>query len=276
VPSWTSGRSQAASHSNIALGGGNDLVRLLPGTHLRSAFINVAGPGLDFDSVGLDGVTVADKVQVSTGLAFDSVFVERSRIGDASGPPTGWWSTPAAAATSFASATRSRSRHPRGIDDPVLCVVRGGRRRPRHRRPDVHGQRVRLDGGGDDLIEMEHVGTTGSLKVLAGEGNNMVNLDEVTTDRDLIVLTGNGRDRMRLRQDRALGRFTVDLEGGDDFLDMVFLRSNVALSINGGSGFDSLSRFLNGSSPVETIGGFEQINGRPVLTAGTGGGVLSP
>jgi hypothetical protein len=224
---------------NIKLGGGDDLL-FVSNANLTSMLIATGASNLaDTDQVFITGVRTRGGAFISTGGGVDSVVVQSSKIGDGVGTGddlsifTGAGSDAVSVGSNDAfvevtgrlKVTTFSSTAEQDADSMTVRSV-------------IVGNLMALDmGGGNDQLRIEN-----SFAV------------------DIVALTGTGHDEVALTEVRTEDQFFVFTDSGNDTLDMVFLSAR-DLAVNGGTGFDKLTKFLDGPTNTTTLSGWESING---------------
>jgi hypothetical protein len=105
-----------------------------------------------------------------------------------------------------------------------------------------------------------------------GAGNDRLDVVSVVAGDDIVTVLGDGNDKATMREVRAVDQFFVAMGTGNDTLDMTYLRANY-LSVDGGPGFDSLSKSIDGPTGSSSFTGWEVINGRRIWNLS---GLLAP
>jgi hypothetical protein len=242
---------------NVKLGAGDDLLTVA-NARLNSMGLTVGAPNLaDADRVAVINTRTSGLVHIATGGGDDIVTVQNSKIGDGLGTTSDDLSI-------FTGAGNDTVRV--GSADGFVEVA--GRLR-------VATYSSQTEPGDDQLtIQSTIVGKLMALDL--GAGKDQLTIENSFGD-DIVALTGIGDDTVKLTEVRAFDQFFVDTSHGNDTLDMVFL-SATDLAIHGGTGFDKLTKFLDGPTHTRTISGWESINGvfqglpgglMPVATSGT-------
>jgi hypothetical protein len=235
---------------NVKLGAGNDTV-FLHGARPDVVTINVGAPNIaDTDLVVVDGVQTRGLVHIVTGGGNDTVAVRNSKIGNGIGTTSDDLSIFTGAGADTVEV---------GSNDGFVEVA--GRMRVA-----TFSSATAVE---DDRVTIKSTIVSKLMALDLGAGKDRLTIENSFGD-DIVALTGTGDDTVKLTEVRAFDQFFVDTSHGNDTLDMVFL-SATDLAIHGGTGFDKLTRFLDGPTHTRTITGWESINGvvQP-LTGGLG------
>ena len=225
---------------NVKLGGGDDFLSVA-NARLNSMGLTVGGPNLpDADVVTVSNTRTSGLVHIATGGGADRVVVQNSKIGDGLGTTSDDLSI-------FTGAGSDTVRV--GSADGFVEVA--GRMRVATYSSQTEP--------GDDRVTVQST-IVGKLMALdLGAGKDQLTVENSFGD-DIFALTGIGDDTVKLTEVRAFDQFFVDTSHGNDTLDMVFLSAR-DLAVHGGTGFDKLTRFLDGPTATRAITGWESING---------------
>jgi hypothetical protein len=212
----------------INLGGGGDLVRLQPNAKFNGVTINLGGPSgsnvEDIDMVNADRITTRGSMTIDTGRDSDYVYVKGCRIGDSGGD-------------------NLTIRTGAGTDDVQVTDL--------DRFTDVRGiLNVRTFNTTEDerdTVLMRNVLVRKDITTSLGGGADTLTMIGVTAAGDIILATGEGDDRGTLNSVWALDDMTVFMRGGNDTLDVMYLRAD-ELWLDGGPGYDLLSKSVDGQS----------------------------
>lgn len=240
----------------LNLGGGSDTVRVMPGTHLADVTLNLGGPGIDIDTVDVNGLTTTGKLSISTGAGVDNVFVQNSNIGDGVGVDDLTIDTGAG----FDYVQLGNTSFYQTVKGSVwinTCTT--------------------ANEADTDYVVVDLTTARDFLSVSTGAGDDNVTMLADVAGKDMVVNAGDGNDTATLRDCTAIDHFYMLMGNGDDVLDMQNLRA-ATLYADGGAGNDQLKHYYDGPTGSTTYTGFETINGitiafKPLTTAG--GTVLS-
>jgi hypothetical protein len=224
---------------NIKLGGGNDLL-FVSNANLNSMLISTGASNLaDIDQVFLTNLRTRGGVFISTGGGDDSVSVQSSVIGDGVG--TG---------DDLSIFTGKGSDVVSVGSNDAFVEVKG------RMKVTTFSSALEQDA---DAVAIRSA-TVGDLMALdLGGGNDGLTIQNSFAS-DIVALTGSGSDVVGMTEVRAQDQFFVFTDSGHDTMDMVFLSAR-DLAVNGGTGFDSLTKFLDGPTNTTNISGWESING---------------
>jgi len=223
-------------------GGGNDHVRILPGTHLASLNVDL---GADVDTVDINGLTTTGAVQISTGAGVDNVFVQNSKIGDGIGQDDLTINTGA------------------GIDYVKVGSFDNYQ--------EIKGSlRITTFASASeneiDRVEVDLTTVRDYVQVTTGAGDDVVSMTAVTAGQQAVIQTMDGNDTVNLRDCTAIDHFYLLLGAGDDTL-------NTHLYVDAGTGYDRLNHYYDGPVGNTTYVGFEEINGVKLFNKFNGTGI---
>jgi len=228
----------------VNLGGGND--RVVVGgesttTALDDVFVNTDGSqvfnayGFDYDKVIVQHLTTTGTVDIRTGPGNDSVTVGSSTIGN--------------------DDLDSLTIHTGGGSDTVTLgnvAVAGNLA--------VFTSDATGTAANADRVYLQTVTAHNGLLVQAGAGKDSLTATDVTSASDILFDLGAGNDTARLNSVRAGGDFNVTMDAGNDTLAVTYLRAN-RLTLDGGTGTDSLTTGVDGTVGLLSEPNWELING---------------
>lgn len=187
---------------------------------------NVASPGALPDIVTVENLT-GNALAISTGAGDDAVFVKDVKLNGNMDVSTGFGNN---SLDVLASNARNVSAlMGKGVNGVVML--------------DVHAQLgvsvntdVSFGAQSNDVIIMSHVSAGDTLSVNSNNGSDLVRLSNVSAGRNL----------------------NVNLGAGNDTLSLVHARAN-NINLNGGAGFDHLTKIDVDFGTHMRMAGFEQI-----------------
>lgn len=223
---------------NINLAGGRDTVLLgrSSPTTFNNAMVNT-GDGLD--AIYVEGVTTRQNLTIDSGAVADYINVFDTKVGDNYGIDNLTISTGAGA----------DNVNVLGISRPVevtgnLSVY-------------TFNSSSELDA---DRVVMQTAFARDNLQAFTGSGDDYLEVVNGFAGNDVMLSTDAGNDTMKLQEVRAVDDFWAMLGDGNDTLDAQYLRADV-LTLNGGAGYDSLSKSVNGPVNQLVQTNWEVING---------------
>jgi hypothetical protein len=222
----------------VNLAGGRDTVLL--GRSSPTTFNNVmvnTGDGLD--AIYVEGVTTRQNLTINSGASPDYINVFDTKVGDGYGIDN----------LSIDSGAGADTINVLGISRPVevtgnLSIY-------------TFNSTSELDA---DRVVMQTAFARDNLQAFTGSGDDYLEVVNGYAGNDVLFSTDAGNDKMKLQEVRAVDDFWAMLGDGNDTLDATYLRADV-LSLNGGAGYDSLSKSVNGPVNQLVQTNWEVING---------------
>jgi len=245
----------------VDLGAGDDQLRVV-NARFGNVFVGMDRPiGGSLDTVTLSGLKTSGRVSIDTGAGQDNVIVLNSTIGD--GVKDSHGNTDDLNINTGAGADLVQV----GAVGGAFVQVKGNLIVNTFHditEPDI------------DFVRINQTVANQLIAVDTGAGNDNIQMGDVAAT-DVVLVAGTGDDSALLSEVSASSQIFVAMSEGNDRLDMTFLQANTLLSVDGGTGFDTLEHHLDASNPHTQFTGWEVINGRSVL-ANLGGvinGVLT-
>ena len=225
------------------LGGGSDTVRILPGARLNDVVLNLGGPGIDVDTVDINGLTTTGKLSISTGAGVDNIFLQNSNIGDGN-----------------------------GVDDVVIdagagidYVQVGNTTNYQTIKGSLFlNTSTTANEAEIDRVVVQLTTVRDFLTVSTGGGDDTVTMLADYAGKDISLITGDGADTATLRDCTAADHFYLLMGNGDDVLNMQNLRA-ANLYADGGAGVNTLNHYYDGPTEVTSYLNFDTINGRKIV-----------
>jgi hypothetical protein len=236
----------------VSFGAGNDRVRV---TNAKFNIVNIdlSYPNTnDVDTIDINGLTTTGAVQLRSGGGVDNVFVQNAKIGDGTGFED--LNINSGAGADFVRV---------GSLTNGFVEVRGNL---------ILNTFTSLAETDADIVDVYQTTVYKSVFLDTGAGNDRLDVVSVVAGDDIVTVLGDGNDKATMREVRAVDQFFVAMGTGNDTLDMTYLRANY-LSVDGGPGFDSLSKSIDGPTGSSSFTGWEVINGRRIWNLS---GLLAP
>ena len=289
----------------MGLGSGQDLVQVL-NTRVKNIQILAESPSgspNDNDFVNLTGVRTTGVVDIRMGAGVDTVTVLNSTIGDGvglddlkitTGVPTAIGLADSDTVLLQGVATKSATIITTGASNDHVFI------RDSKLGNDINDFLSIRTGAGADNVEIgPPVGQLGNFQQVGGNiviqtfdsaaeaDDDKVRLQQLTFESALVQLgEGNdeltmlgdtatktiqlegmgGNDKMNLTEVEALDSFFALMGQGNDVLNTTFIKARRAMTLDGGPGFDSLTRSQTVFVPNLKIQNWEVINGKLVLS----------
>jgi hypothetical protein len=219
----------------VTLGGGNDTLRVMPGTYLNNASFNLGGPGADVDTVDINGLKTRGALSISTGGGVDNIFLQNSNIGDGTTPAD--TTIDSGAGIDYVQVGNTNNYQTfKGSLFINTCTTAN----------EAEIDRV--------LVELNTV--RDFLTVSTGAGDDTVTMLADTAGKDISLLTGDGDDKATLRDCSATDNFYMLMGNGNDLLDIQNLRA-FKLYADGGAGLDTFRHAYDGPTGSSTNVNFE-------------------
>jgi len=267
----------------VALGAGDDQVRVL-NAKFRNVFIGTSlGSTPDNDTVDLTKVTTTGSVDIRTGEGADKVSISNSTIGDGPEDVTNII-TGGGADQVFIHGSPSPfpgTTDPHGFMGDLVINTGGGADRVEIGANDntfveVHGNLIvntfqDITEPDADVVHLTQTFGDNLVAIDTGAGNDSIQMGGVHGN-DIVLVAGVGDDTAVLNQVISFNKMFLAMSEGNDNLNATDLEATNLLSIDGGGGFDRLQEHQDGPIGQKEVTGWEVING--VLVTGSHAGTV--
>lgn len=213
--------------------------------NLNNVYADLGYPGVnDVDVIDINGARLTGAMDLRTGGGADKIYVRSTRVGDGSGYED------------------LRINSGAGADYVQVGVIGGNFVEVRGNLLLTAAQSsAELDA---DIVKVNQALVYKSIYLDTGSGNDTIEMGYTTAGEDIVITAGDGADKGKLTEVWAYDQFYVAMGTGNDTLSTTYLRANY-LSVDGGLGYDSLTRSLDGPTGQSWYTGWEVINGKPVF-----------